>query len=417
MPFLAISQMKSTAKYRKNENSEKQAVHSKVLHPNTIAQLKSGNITTKLDSLMNEFDYGDGMEPDYSYQFTYDDNGNVVQVIENIEGDIYINTFTYDSKNNAISYLSKYDDPEFPSPYNIYQIDYTYNAEGLVESEISYNYDGNDKEIEVKYESIYTNGLLTEFLSYDWDATANDWVISDSWSRSTFTYTQDGKQAVSSLFFYNSSTGEYELDDKWCAVYNGDELITMVDSNYVASSNSFVPDIKTEYVHDANGNSTQETNYDWNTSSNEWKVSFRYTYTYNLSITTEETTYATAELFSTDALFYNVNVPTTSKYELYYNNAWLHKGNATYYYSSFNGNSADISQNINASATSPNPARTTVEFSSKNTIDFITLIDATGNHVLTTVETTVNVSDLPTGVYFYQLNTKKGLETGKLVIE
>jgi len=184
---------------------------------------------------------------------------------------------------------------------------------------------------------------------------------------------------------------------------------------------------KIEYSYDANGNRTQEIDYDWFLSKQIWTNNYKRVYSYDLSVN------ASNVLWSLNGVNWIKNKITSFQNFPWYNSQWTAQPVQQYYYSGYNGLMPlaieQIITNANNLCLSPNPFITTTNIKFKVTKPgFVSLkvFNAVGIEVASLVnekkaagEYSVewNAAGLASGIYFCRMQAGLIIETRKLILQ
>lgn len=239
--------------------------------------------------------------------------------------------------------------------------EYQYDEQGNLSFETCYSWNsGNSVWVNShKYESQYNDqGKLLLLKSFTWDSISNMWVI--------------------------SSKSELEYDTNW-------NMISMVDSSWDNEFNVWVKSYKVVREYDNQNSLIYETFYIW---SNSWICLFMYKYEYG---------YDTQGNVALRTILARNNI----------NDAWLLKGKNFNYYSD---NSLFVENNEESPiAVYPNPTKDILYFDGlENAI--VKVFDFSGKCLLSnSTNSTINVSNLPNGIYLLTITSKNVITTKRFV--
>ncbi len=351
----------------------------------------SFNANGKMTVCLREYWNGTNWGISYKNTYTYDSNGNMtVDLFANWDGTNWVNnskeTFTYDSNGNVNVVLWEiWDGTNWVYPI---RGTYTYDSNGNMTVDLFANWDGTNWVINSKDTYTYdANGNMTVDLFEGWYDT--NWVI---YYKDTYTYDSNGNMTV-------------DLFANW------------YDTNWV----NFSKDI---YTYDSNSNISLEVYETWDGAN--WVIYSKGTYTYdsngNMTLWLHETWDGT-----------NWVNPTYD--------AWVHFVDEMDNYYSLTGTKVEVfyktitdveeENNImgfSLSQNYPNPFNptTTIRYSiPKMAMVKLSVYDMLGREVATLVnenkskgnyKIVFDASSLPSGVYFYRLQSGNLAINKKLVL-
>ena len=118
-------------------------------------------------------------------------------------------------------------------------------------------------------------GQLTEWLQESWIG-----GVLSNLNRVLYSYDTQGGQTLFDSQYWDGSNWVSGYAEQTTFTYNaGNQATEVVRSQWVDSLSMFVDYYKDEFVYDANGNQTEETNFYWDGAA--WVEDFRFTVTYD----------------------------------------------------------------------------------------------------------------------------------------
>lgn len=283
----------------------------------------------------------------------------------------------FDENGNLLVYLSRkrdYSNNMFTGGYKmnitcdennkmLYNIDYLWS---------SYE---QDWKLFAKWDYTYENDILTQCLIHNRDITAEEWVKS-----SKRLYNEDKTQVL--FYYWNRNT------EGWV---NSMEYLYSYDGNGNKTVEEWINTSKYIYSYDENGNRTQILYQTWNGDTEEWVNSSQYVYNY------DENGNKILKLYQT----WNE-----------YTEEWINSSKDVYFWSELEViTGIDETNNTNINVY-PNPAgdKITIStgFSLSNSLFQIYSVSGTIMETGTiNNQNEIDISSLPTGIYFVNINTNK----------
>lgn len=337
-------------------------------------------------------------------EYIYDPNDNMTQKIHYDWDDIASQwvgdekeEFTYDANGNMTQKIEYHWDDNISgwAPVD-YKYEYTYDAADYMTQKIVYSWyeSASQWDISWKVEYIYNaNGLMTQEIPYDWDENTSQWIPHSYKYKREYTYDSGG-----------NITQEIH--------YHWDESISQ-----------WVGDEKEEFTYGANGNRMQKIEYDWQESISQWVAHYKEeydvdnTYSFNdLFLPPPGLTYNSFRTYEFDNMLKSI-----SSYENDYSDNWAHDENILLYYSEQN------IIGINDLETAivglyPNPVSEYLNFSFKSNSNsaIFELYDVQGQKLISkeiSNNEQLNLSQLDSGLYLYNVFIDGHMESGKLIKE
>ncbi len=403
--------------------------HFKALNTLAISKTSSNlktasSYTYSLDGYTDYYWDGSSWNEDLTYEFSYNSNDLLSQAIlyEGWSDDKYLSTYTYDDNGNISAYLefswnetagNWYTDAYYRELYTYdddgnltqsiasqgesgtwspqYKIETTYNDYGYdTSSEYEYKTNTSSWDKLIVYARTYdSNGYLTMLTVSSRDDVNSDWSImygpmivdSNNHVLSYSAYDGDPNDSNSSIgekgvFTYvngNVSTNIYQTQDDSGNWYDYEKQEYIYDTNY-SISEILMPAISNKCFKQE-----RETNSEFNNKLTEY-LSYDYD---------EES----GELIATDKRIFNYTDLTTAT-------------------------GIDNDEEVNV-ILYPNPAydNVSISFSSTNNLANIQLFDMLGKKVLDkeiSSEETINIENLNSGIYLYNIVVDGKSQSGKL---
>lgn len=324
---------------------------------------------------------------------TYDANNNETSnLYQEWNGsnwvDVFKYTSTYDAKNNLTKELDqRWNDSDW---INTYQYTYTYDANNNRTSLIFQYWNGSDWVNSGKHTYSYdANNNMTSELHQRWNG--SDWVNSD---QDTFTY--DANNNLTSDLMQDWDDGSWENSMQYTYTYDAKNNLTKeLDQSWNGSDWENYE--QSTITYDANNNQTSQLYQSWNGSN--WVNVWQYEGAYD------------ANNFEKSHTYKNWNAAGTK----------IESGDSSYsFYHTVLGINGLMAQNGNLTVY-PNPASTqiTIEICALPTQSQLSISNLNGQQLITrqitSPKTQVDISSLPSGVYFVRLTSDKTVATGKII--
>ncbi|MGI6479084.1 MAG: T9SS type A sorting domain-containing protein [Salinivirgaceae bacterium] len=324
--------------------------------------------------------------------YTYDTYGNVASYIifqywnsENNGWDVGIKSeYNYDSNYNLFL-LSYYSWDPSNSVWILtakQELSYDSNSNLILVSIYSWNIDSSLWSYDYKVEYTYdTNGNLSQVTACGWEESANQWL--NVWKK------------------------EYGYDD-----YNN--MIVLINHDYDEITEQWQYSNKSEYSYDSNNNITLETSFSWDLNENSWERVWEEEYFYDLSFSFSDVIFPVGE----SNLPNMNNLLVKIKYYEWYNEQQHPIGTAGFYYSDLTTGIDEINNSIFNVYPNPTSSFIIIQPLLSDDIGVFELYDIKGNKVISLVfsdKTEVSVSDLQSGIYFYNIVSKENRISGKLI--
>jgi len=330
----------------------------------------------------------------YHYIYTYDVNKNLTSYIEQIRnGSVWVNfwqcIFTYDINSNQTNELEQ--EWNGSGWVNWRQNNCTYDADKNLTISISQNWDGSVWVNDLQWLCTYdANNNLTSELNQYW-GNGNVWV-----NKYQYTYTYDTNNNLIN-----------ELYQCW----NGSEWVNSVQRIY---------------TYDANNNRTSELVQDW--YSNIWMNSSHYIYIYdaNSDLTRELWQSWNGRVwvnYGQRNYTYDANNFEKSDSYKVWNSAgnMVTRGDSTYNYFHTVLGINNLLSKSNTLKIYPNPSsdNITIETSVTPAKSQLSIMNLNGQQLITRQitepKTIIDISTLPSGVYFLRLTNDRTVKVGKLI--
>jgi hypothetical protein len=392
--------------------------------------VKSGLDINSLIPIMDsiyawEFDSLAGLWYLYPYQrmvdVVYDASNNLISFVsENFNGAVWVKNInyvnTYDVNNNVLTSLAQ--SWSGSAWENNYQDIYTYDAYNNMTQDLSQNWSG-------------TAWVNSNQNLYTYDADNNEIEnISQNWSGTAWTNT--------SLYSYTYNAQSYLTSEEDLA-WTGSAWINSTRSDYTYDANNNVTSILNgswngiswsqtgviTLTYDGSNHKTTELDQSWNGSAWELEaqITFLYDSHYNLTSAmmqrwgSSSWINAFKESFTYDA---NDFIKTLAIKQWNNTGAYVNGGDSLYYYFHTVVGLHDITASLNDISIYPNPATNEINIISlqKSTIE----ISNSNGQIIKTVnhdsgETSIDIEDLSSGVYFVRLKSDKEIVTKRIIKE
>ena len=183
----------------------------------------------------------------------------------------------------------------------------------------------------------------------------------------------------------------------------------------------WLPSWEGNYTYDVNNNPILEIYSEWDGTNTLWYLDSKYEYNYDLAYSSTEIILPPYYYFVPDFSEEISNLPLNYINYDYTDTTWVINEKGTYYSSEQDViGISDI--NANPINVYPNPVTNIISIDIENNYKQLSfeLIDIVGKAVITQKVSglnNINISELPTGLYFYRLTDKSEvIQTGKIVI-
>ncbi len=360
----------------------------------------------------------------YKGAYTYDTNGNMTQSIGynwNESLSLWAATskgeYTYDTNGNMTQNID-YDWDETTSQWlESWKDEYTYDANGNMTQGIEYNWDETTNQwvASTKYEYTYdTNGNMTQEIEYNWDETTNQWVED---YKIEYTYDTNGNMTQKIYYDWDETTSQWleSYKDEYTYDANGN-MTQEIDYVWDDTTSEWLENYKDEYTYDTNGNMTQNIDYDWDETTNQWVEDCKMLLSYNNTYTLQDLILPPYDLFWAGT---NNMLTDIESYEKDDTDTWVGTWKRMYRYSEQNVANVDNIGTIICTLY-PNPASDYLylEFSGQGGKATLDIFDTQGRKVMSEeLHTThkLNIEQLSTGIYFYNLQINGNQQSGKII--
>ncbi len=222
-----------------------------------------------------------GVWKDYiDLYYEYDSHGNETMIKRQSydlnTGDTignYFSEYTYDLSFDKKTSEIKYKWNSSTSDWgNNYRIDYTYNSNGQILSQIKKTWDGTNFINKSKYEYTYnTFGKETSFYDYDsWDPSAQKWI---GYSKELKSYNSNDSLYSEEEWYWDENNenpgSDWIGDEKEIYTYSATEY-TIENQVWDHTNNVFVYSTQTIAQFDQNGQDTAYIEKNWDKTSQAW---------------------------------------------------------------------------------------------------------------------------------------------------
>lgn len=237
----------------------------------------------------------DGWEPDMMEEFSYDQNGNLSEILISA-WDPYMEDwlpyekeeYSYDNNNN-MSAITTYDWDQYEEAWDPrWKDEFTYDATGNMVGEISYTYSTEESEWLPDWKNEITwddNRNLVEVITYDWDYDLMEWVPDNKFG---FLYDSSGNNTEIITSEWDTDWEEWMPEWKIINTFDANGRITQEESSlYDPDIEEWDPYLKNEYHYDDSGNRTQQVTY-YTDSYPDWEPALMYEYVVDGSYTKDE---------------------------------------------------------------------------------------------------------------------------------
>lgn len=379
-----------------------------------------GNITLEQFS---SWHYLDGWIPGVKFEMVYDDENFLVERTR-----IWWSTDTYEW---IISEKEVYD----------------YNEQANLNEIILFiwNSAGQNLEIDKKYTHIYnesgglTERIISRLIENEWrethkaEFTLNNenkvitWILftwlqfEEIWepqSKMDFTYNGSGLEVGRISSFWNEST--YVPFIKWERTYDALNDVISVETYYSDFIESYwIEDNLKTFEYDEEGNMIEFISHTWEPTSEQYLPQAKSLNAFDLNYLAANIMKPAPHPFPDLMANEHNNMVLVSAFFYISADEWIEGGTTQYYYSSLELSSLNVDP-ADILLVFPNPFRETIRFKSSEPLVRFTLFDLQGRvisrkQLVGTEE--VNVGELPSGMYVYQIEGLNTRQIGKLVRE
>ena len=354
-------------------------------------------------------------------KYTYGENDRVIEMEDRASYTLK-SKFTYNDLNQCIredNYQLMDDDEWLHASYLVY----TYDEKGNLATRINYNLDPSTREFVksglMTYEYDVNNHLVTENTGIFF---GEDKESATPYMRRTFTYDKNGNMRT---VLYEDNENMFGGDTEWIesikGVYQYDDLGKLVaDSSFTVSyeTNDWVFNEKKLYVYDKNGNVTLHEYYHGVDNGTRWSISSFEEYEYDPTTSAAEYVYPINHEIVWPK-FDNIVNKRVKEISHQKDDDGIMQLYDTYIYEySPTGTSSIETAQVSDSGKMliyPNPVKESFTLKLEDKRMPVYIYDAEGRLKVSfsDAEGTLNVSELPTGIYF----VKCGKYTTKLVKE
>ncbi len=383
----------------------------------------------------------------YRLDYTIDYNWSEGQWIDDTK-----TTYTYDANKNVPEYITYDWNAETSEWINTDKVEYTYDSGNriTVETEYGWNSSTNQWEADSKVEYSYdANDNLTVYLSYDrnsgsgqlepaykstwaydeshnitgttdseWDSTTSQWVPV---GKADYAYGENGS-VTHTYYSWDELTSTYLLAAKAERLRDSRSNTTeFLYSVWGDESTGWIAYWKTEYTFDSNSNTTQEIWYSIDFMTFQLQQIEKLVYTYDLTV-------ALNQLIIPPIATYGENYYRLGNKPLDFisysweaaTSAWAENYKTIYYYSEQDGTVGVDDLADNQLLLYPNPVskHLTINFESNASAASFNLFGAHGEKLVSKQVNSgeqLNLENLPSGLYLYQLSVDGKLQSGKLL--
>lgn len=384
--------------------------HASFSHEKSVTDYKQ-----KLDSLVGYNTLG---MPFLKYQFTYNDDGNVIEdVLIFVSWNSKERTqFSYAETGELISRLLNSWDESTGQWIQEEKTEFNYSGTGLLTISIYSEWDmGSSAWIEdTKSTFAYDGeGKLTELIEYEWNPGTGEWV-------------EDRKEVY---YYYPNGNLDYQIDyDKWSSEwrqmwkhdysYDDEKLITEIEFEFNYNLGVWDSVSKFEYTYDSYGNLASDIYSWWDDTGMQWIYNMKTEYQYNNNYSYEDLVLPIS-IEDWSWRFNNMLTEGTSFFWVDSTGTWSTQYEGIYYYSDHIPGSINEPDFIHFSLF-PNPAshKLRVQIDGYQ-IEQITFYNLNGQKIkdLIPVSHELDISHLPPGMYIVEVMVDGRKVRKKLLVE
>jgi len=123
----------------------------------------------------------------------------------------------------------------------------------------------------------YDKGQVATYFYWKWNSAIEQWVISQ---KSEYTHDAQGNTTSRMGYFWDNYSNQWDIDYKYEVMYDAqDNVISSVEYDWNSSLNQWVPSDKFEYTYGSN--QAIRTWHKWDSDMNQWKLYGKFEYTYD----------------------------------------------------------------------------------------------------------------------------------------
>ena len=353
---------------------------------------------------------GQAWEDIFRITYNYDENNHLsLEVGQEWENDAWVNfcqaIYGYEGNNLTNDLSQLWDGTNW---INNYQGIYTYYEDNNLKAEMFQVWEDEDDTWinDMLYTYTYSDNKPITQLEQIWDE--DEWV-NDYLGTGTY----DGENLIQILFQFWED--QWINDERISISYNENNMMKQL-MNAIWEYNTWLDYLVTDFTYDENNNLTEKEE-----SYLEYQVGWKTTWHYDDNNNTDRVENwmregSTWELYETDCPFYYNNMQSEMEIEAQV---------ATITYTNINAPNAiaDLS-NETTVCVFPNPTKGQLTINNEQlTIEQVEVFDVLGRCVLTVTPSPLDragvrldISDIPTGMYFVRITTEKETVTKKIVL-
>jgi hypothetical protein len=331
---------------------------------------------------------------------------------------------------------------------NSWKADYAYNTSGQITDYQDYYWDvtGNQWVNLWKSEFAYTAGLISLYKDYYWEIGSSNWVnaykaeytyntasalilyLDFEWNSSTsqwvnsgkeeYAYTGSGLLSLMTKFYWSTTGGgQWKYDFREEYAYNSlDQLTSYISSIPNQSGNQWVNLGKQDLFYDINQILEYTIDSDWNAGNGQWVPTDKREFSFDPTIAASEV--MMPYWYAEDATFGSYMMTQSISYQ-HINSLWISRFKNTYHYTDITSTGLEAPQTLRVRVF-PNPVDDEWHLSpaQPGQMLWLKLHDASGRLIMRTRLSdfsTIPLGKLEAGVYFYTIQGKTRILTGKLL--
>ncbi len=244
--------------------------------------------------------------------------------------------YTYDTDGNPLIEQDSFWNINTNQWVNNSKFEYTYDVSSNVLSEIYYSWNDTTNQFNKKDKTEWSydiNGNEILNVSYNYNSTISQW---DETSKTKTDYSLNGNGTVASSI---GSDWDY-TNSQW--IVNVNSIYTYDTSNNLTLISEVIGNYKVDYSYDTNGNIISEKDYEFNTNANQWDITSKADYAFDLTELFSDNIMPNNIFFAyyTDSYNYHmVNLPSEFTYYDLVNQVLTQQSKDKFYYSDYISNS------------------------------------------------------------------------------
>ncbi len=366
----------------------------------------------------------------YSYtektNYIYENSKHVSSIRYRKEGDDLLfswkEEYDYDRGNTPEKRILYYWNESGQIWENTWKTEYGWNENNLTQI-VKYSWSENKGwMIDSKTEIDYSNGNPANEYSYYWSEIENLWINS-YWTEFEFDNNVLSEQIS---YNWNQENESWESDSKMVCEFNENQLLTgFIRYYWNPSQKNWIPFSLYTNAYGNNNELVESVSYDWNNTLEDWELYSKWIPECNITYSYYELLLPFIELdeplFNYDLRSQMNKMITNISGYIWESNNWQFDWTSELFYSEVIINALDNLE-VKTVKIWPNPAQNMIKIHNEVGHEKSTfrLYNISGNEVkfiiITEKTTTLDLTDLPRGMYFYVISNSFSNQKGKLIL-